>query len=145
MSWIDLIFCTNKNIISNHEADVTIFEKCHHNTIYDKTDIRIPLPPLYIHEVWDYSKANIENIKKAIPNFNCTRASENISVDKKVELLNETLLKICWNYIPNKKIKCDYPPLMTLKNTWKKDLNWQKYFTKTVKEWKWKTSFFVHC
>ena len=95
MSCIDLIFCTNKNIISNHEADVTIFEKCHHNTIYDKTDIRTPLPPLYIHEVWDYSKANIENIKKAIPNFNCTRATENISVDKKVELLNETLLKIC--------------------------------------------------
>ena len=37
-------------------------------------------------------KANIENINKAISNFNWTRAFENISVDKKVELLNEKLL-----------------------------------------------------
>ena len=39
-------------------------------------------------------KANTENINKAISNFNWTRAFENISVDKKVELLNEKLLNI---------------------------------------------------
>ena len=61
MSCIDLIFCTNKNIISNHGVDVTIFEKRHHNIIYVKINIRVPLPPVYIREVWDYSKANIEN------------------------------------------------------------------------------------
>ena len=31
MSCIDLIFCTNKNLISNHGVDVSIFHKCHHN------------------------------------------------------------------------------------------------------------------
>ena len=38
-----------------------------------------------------------------------------MSVDEKVVLLNETLLNIFRNYIPNKKIKCDYrqPPWMT--------------------------------
>ena len=37
---------------------------------------------------------------------------ENLSVDEKVDLLNKTLLNIFRNYIPNKKIKCDYwkPP-----------------------------------
>ena len=66
-----------------------------------------------MREVWDYSKANIENINKAISNFNWTRAFENLS-----ELLNETLLHIFRNYIPNKKIKCDYrqPPWMTDNN-----------------------------
>ena len=39
-----------------------------------------PLPPIYIREVWDYKKANIENIKKAL---------ENLSIDEKVELLNK--------------------------------------------------------
>ena len=29
-------FCTNKNIISNHGVDITIFEKCHHNINYGK-------------------------------------------------------------------------------------------------------------
>ena len=33
-------------------------------------------------------------MKKAISNFNWTRALENFSVDEKVELLNETLLNI---------------------------------------------------
>ena len=77
----DLIFSTNKNIMSNHGVDVTIFEKCHHNIIYGKINIRLPLPPVYIREVWDYSKANIENINKAIRNFNWTKALKSLFVD----------------------------------------------------------------
>ena len=40
---------------------------------------------------------------------------EYLSVDSKVDLLNEALLNIFRNNIPNKKIKCDYPqpPWMT--------------------------------
>ena len=54
---------------------------------------------LYVREIWDYNKANIENIK-AVSNFNWNRAVEYLSVVEKFELL------IFWNYIPNKKIKC---------------------------------------
>ena len=121
VSCIDLIFYTNKNINSNHGINVTIFEKCHRNIIYGKNNIRVLLPPVYIRKVWDYSKTNIEDINKVISNFNWTRAFENISVDEKVELFNEALLNIYRNYIPNKKIKCDY-------------CQPQKYFTKTIKE-----------
>ena len=64
MSCIELIFCTNKNIISNHGVDVTIFEKCHHNIIYGKINIWALLLPAYIREICDYSKA--------ISNFNWT-------------------------------------------------------------------------
>ena len=114
-SCIDLIFCTNKNIISNHGADVSIFDKCHHNIIFGKIDIRVPLPPVYVREVWDYSKVNVEHIKKAISNFNWHYTFKDISIGEKVKLLNETLLNIFRNYIPNKKIKCDYrqPPWIT--------------------------------
>ena len=89
MSCIDLIFCTNQSVISNHGVDVSIFDKCHHNIIYGKINIRVSLALTYVREVWDYEKANIENFK--------------------------TLLNIFRNYIPNKKIKCDYrqPPWMT--------------------------------
>ena len=111
MSCIELIFCTNQNVISNYGADVSMF---HHNIIHGKIEIRVP-PPVYVCEAWDYNKANVENIKKAVSNFNWNSAIQNLSVDEKVELLNETLLNIFWNYIPNKKIKCDYyqPPWMT--------------------------------
>ena len=38
-------------IISNQGVDITIFEKCHHNIIYGKIDIRVYLPPVYIRKV----------------------------------------------------------------------------------------------
>ena len=94
MSCIDLIFCTNQSVISNHGVDVSIFDKCHHNIIYGKINIRVPLPPTYVREVWDYEKANIENIKKAISNFGWNKVFENLSVDVKVGFLNKTLLNI---------------------------------------------------
>ena len=134
MSCIDLIFCTNTNVISKHGVDVSIFEKCNHNIIFGKIDIRVPLPPAYVREVWDYSKANAENIKKAISSFNWNKAFENLSIDAKVELLNETLLNIFRNYIPNKKIKCDYrqPPWMNdnIKRKLKQRTKLIKYFYK---------------
>ena len=54
-------------------------------------------------------------LKKTISNFNWLNAFKDLSVDKKVGLFNETLLNIFRNYVPNKKIKCDYrqPPWMT--------------------------------
>ena len=113
MSYIDLIFCTNQSVISNHGV-VSIFDKCHH-IIYGKINILVPLPPTYVREVWDYEKANIEHIKKAISNFDWNKAFENLSVDEKADFLNKTLLNIFRNYIPNKKIKSNYrqPPWMT--------------------------------
>ena len=57
MSCIDLIFCTNQNVISKHRVDVSIFDKCHHNIILGKINICVPLP-VYAHEVWDYSETN---------------------------------------------------------------------------------------
>ena len=54
----------------------------------------------------------MENIKYAISNFYRSKAFEKLSVYGKVKNLNEALLNIFRNYIPNKKIKCDYrqPP-----------------------------------
>ena len=130
MSCIDLIFCRSKNIISNHGVDVTIFEKCHHNIFYGKISIQVSLPPVYSREVWDYNKENIENINKVISNFNCTKAFQNLSVNEKVELLNETLLNIYLNYMPNKKIKCNYCQLPWMTDNIKKFLEERSKLTK---------------
>ena len=45
MSCIDLIFCNNQNVISKYGVDASIFDKCHHNIIYSKIDIRVTLLP----------------------------------------------------------------------------------------------------
>ena len=78
MSCIDLIFSTDQSVISNPGADVSIFDKCHHN-IYGKINIHVPLPPTYMREVWDYEKTNIKNIKKIISNFDWNKSFLKIS------------------------------------------------------------------
>ena len=65
-SCIDFIFCKDLNIISNFGVDLPIFAKCHQNTILEEINIRVPLPPSYIRDVWDYRKANVKSIQKAI-------------------------------------------------------------------------------
>ena len=118
ISCIALLFCTKQNAILNYGVGVSIYDKCHHNIIFCKINIRVSLPPVYIHEVWDYSQVNVENIKYVISNFNWSKAFENLPVDGKVKHLNETLLRIFRNYVLNKNIKCDYyQPLWINDNT----------------------------
>ena len=74
MSCTDLLFFTAQNTISNYGVDVSIFDKCHHNIIFGKINIRVALPLVYVRKVWEYGQANVENIK--------------------IEHLNETLLNI---------------------------------------------------
>ena len=134
MSCIDLIFCTNQSVISNYGVGVSIFDKCHRNIIYGKINIRVPLPPTYVREVWEYEKANTENIKKARSNFDWNKAFKNLSVEEKADLLSKTLLNTFRNYIPNKKIKCDYrqPPWVTdiIKKSLKQRCKLTKFFYK---------------
>ena len=122
MSCIDLIFCNKRNVISKYGVDASIFDKCHHNISYGKTDICVPLPPKYVREIWDYSKADVQNIKKSIKDFNWRKTFESLSVDSKVDLLNERLLNIFWNYVTNKKIECDYRQPLWMTNSIKRSL-----------------------
>ena len=93
-SCIDLIFCNNLNTISNYGIYLSIFEKYHHNIIFGKINIRILLPPSNVREIWDYRIANIKSMQKAIQNFDRVKAFGNLSVDGKVDVLNETLINI---------------------------------------------------
>ena len=83
-----------------------------------------------MREVCDHSKSNAENIKKAISCFNWNKALENLSIDAKVELLNETLLSICRNYIPNEKIKCEYRSSPWMNDNIKRKLRQRTKLTK---------------
>ena len=60
-------------------------------------NICLLLPPVFIREVWNYSKADIQNIQKVILDFNWRKAFESLSVDLKFDRLNETLLNFLEN------------------------------------------------
>ena len=98
--------------------------------IYGKIDIRVPFPSKYVGEVWDYSKADIQNIKKSIKNFNCGKSIESLSVNWKVDLLNEILLNIFLNYISNQNVKCDYRQPLWMTDSIKRSLKGRCKLTK---------------
>ena len=81
MSCIGLIFCTKQNVISKYRVDASILDKCHHNIIYGKIDIRVSLPSENVRKVWDYSRANVQNIKNSLKNFNWEKTLESLSID----------------------------------------------------------------
>ena len=72
-------------------------------------------------------------ILKFIKKFNPGKALESLFVNSKVDLLNETLNSFL-NFIPCKKIKCDYfqPPSMTdsIKRSLKEPSKLTKYYYK---------------
>ena len=71
------------------------------------------LPP-YEREVWHYKLANSDCIQRAIKNFDWKKAFLNVDVNKKVLLLNETVINIIRNFIPHEIVTYDVrdPPWM---------------------------------
>ena len=66
MSCVGFIFTLNPNLIKNSGAEMSLLEKCHHNIVYGKIDFKIPIPPPYIREVYDYKNARAESIQRSI-------------------------------------------------------------------------------
>ena len=51
--------------------------------------------------VWNYKCANTAQIKNGRASFNWKQALSNSSIDKKISILNETIINAISNYIPN--------------------------------------------
>ena len=64
MSFTDIIFCTNQNVISKHWVDVSIFDKCHNGIINGKVSICVPVPLIYVREAWDAVRQMLKILKK---------------------------------------------------------------------------------
>ena len=130
-SCIDLIFATSPNLIRETRVELSIFEKCHHNHIYGIIDFKVPLPPSYLREVWDYKNANVNHMQSAVASIDWEFLFRGANVNKSVDILNECLKNIFYNLIPNRIIKRNYrdPPWMT--DVIKSQLKERSYLTKT--------------
>ena len=54
-SCIDLIFTNQPNIVMDSGVHLSLREKCHHQIIYSKLNLKIECPPPYIRKIWDYN------------------------------------------------------------------------------------------
>ena len=106
-SCIDLIFTNQPNSIMDSGVHPSLHSKCHHQVIYTKLNFEIEYPPPYIPEVWDYGKAQVNPINKAIENSNWNELFSGQNIHNQIKLFNTTILNIFRNFIPNKVILCD--------------------------------------
>ena len=133
-SCIDLIFTDQPSLIVDCGIHPSLHPNCHHQIVYCKLDLKIVYPPSYQRLVWDFERANIDSIRKAIKMIDWHFMLLNKNVHEQVSTFNTTLIDIFSNYIPNKYITVDdkNPPWMTeaIKNkiNLKKSLSRSKNF-----------------
>ena len=107
---IDLVF-TNESGVHG-----SLSSTCHHEIVFAKLNLMVQFPPPYERVFWDYCRADKASINRAINAF--ANITVELFADKTVEShvseLNDLLLNIYSNYVPNKTVLCDdkNPPWM---------------------------------
>ena len=80
---------------------------CHHKIIHFKIDLKITYSLPYSRLVWDFKRANISSITKAIKMIDWRFLFLNKNVDEQVSIFNDTLMNTFSNYILNEYITID--------------------------------------
>ena len=114
-SCIDLTFTVQPSLIVDCGIHPSLHLNCHHQIVYCKLDLKIVYPPPYQRCAWDFKRANIDSIRKAIKMIDWHFMLLNKNVHEQVSTFNTTLMDIFSNYIPNIYITVDdkEPPWMT--------------------------------
>ena len=149
-SCIDLIFKSQSNMVLNSGIHSSFHSNSHHQVVFAKFDLKVYYPSPCERHVWHYKYANTAQIKNALASFNWEQALSNSSIDKKIYILNETIINVISNYIPNEiKVFDDQKPpwmnteienLITANDVLKKHLknNRNHYHTYKYKGLQWK-------
>ena len=106
-SCIDLIFTDRPNLAVNSGVHASLHPNCHHQVVHTSFNLNISYPPPYQRLIWDYKKADSVKIRKALDLINWERLFNNKNINEQVSILNETILNVFSNYVPNKYITVD--------------------------------------
>ena len=102
-SCIDLIFTDQPNLFLETGVHPTLHEQCHHQVVYGKLSANILVPPTYTRRIWFYDRANVLAVRRSIEMFRWRETLDEVSCpNQQVSILNEVLLNIFSNFIPNK-------------------------------------------
>ena len=85
----------------------SLHPNCHHQIVPSSFDLNINYPPPYQRLIWDYKKADAKIIRKALDSVNWEKLFDSKNINPQVIALNETLLNLFQNYVPNRYITID--------------------------------------
>ena len=106
-SCIDLVFTDQPNVSVNSGVHASLHPNCHHQITHSNFNLNIYYPPPYQRLIWDYKKADANIIRKALDSVNWERLFDGKNINAQVISLNETILNVFRNYVPNKYITID--------------------------------------
>ena len=70
-------------------------------------NLNIYYPPPYQRVTWDYKKSDSTKISETLDSVNWERLFNKKNLNAQVKALNETILNVFQNYVPNKYITVD--------------------------------------
>ena len=106
-SCIDLIITSQPNLVMESGVYSSLHPNCHHQIVFAKFNLEIFYPPTYEREIWHYSKANTDLIRRSINEFSWENRFSNTDANQKVLSFNETIKNILSNFILQETIVCD--------------------------------------
>ena len=101
-SCIDLIFIDQPNLVIDSGVHSSLHANCHHQITHCKLNLKIVFPLPYECLVWNYKKADVTAIRKALDLVNWDFIFLNKTVHDQVLALDQVVMKMFTNYIPNK-------------------------------------------
>ena len=106
-SCIDLILTDQPNLSVNSGVHASLHLNCHHQIVCSRYNLNINHPPPYQQLIWDYKKADAKIIRKALDSVDWERLFDGKNINAQVMTLNETILNVFQNYVPNEYIAID--------------------------------------
>ena len=68
-SCIDLIFTNQPNIVMFSGLHLSLHEKCHHQIIFLKLNLKTEYPPPYTRKIGDYNRSEADSTNRTIEIF----------------------------------------------------------------------------
>ena len=130
-SCIGLTFADQASLIVDCGIHSPLHPNCHHQIVYCKLDLKIVYLPPYQRQVWDFKRANIDSVRKAIKIIHCHFMLLIKNVHEQVSTVNTTLMNIFSNYIPSKYITVGDKDCSWMTGTSKNKINLKKSLSRS--------------
>ena len=135
-SCIDLIFADKPNLIMESGVLPSLHAKCHHQIVYSKLNVNGIYPSPYQRLIWDYKKAIVDGIRKSLNSVHWGFVLSDKNFDQQVQYLNEILMNVFYNCIPNKWITIDDKDPPWMNDEIKSNINYRNTFHQQLKKYK---------
>ena len=102
-----MIFTQQPNLVTSSGIYASLHNNGHHQITFAHINLLIEYPLPYHCLIWDYSNADILNIRKSISSTNWSHLFSNNHIDIQVSIFEECVLNVLKNFVPNKYVAFD--------------------------------------